>query len=152
MYVTDNTTPAISQSWYIPQLTNSTRTQNKTRLQMFHKIVNNKIEIQYENILAKSQSKTRYTQNQNKDSYTFSFFLQNVTIQDWNKLQENIRNNTTKMPLWDAPLSDTFQLNETHYFPISELTIARVPQGTIVFNTVCVVNIFFYLQFLDSLL
>ena len=64
-----------------PQLASSTGTQNKkNRLQMFHKIVNNKIEIPYENILVKSQSKIRFTHNQtfrqiqcNKDSYIFSF-------------------------------------------------------------------------------
>jgi hypothetical protein len=41
---------------------------------MFHKIVNNKSKlIPYENILVKNQSKTRYSQNQNKDSYTDIF-------------------------------------------------------------------------------
>ena len=66
----------------------------KASLQMFHKIVNNKIEIPYENILVKSQSKTWSTHNQtfrqiqyNKDSYKFSFFCK---IKDWNKLPENI--------------------------------------------------------------
>ena len=61
---------------------------------------NNKIEIPYENILVKSQSKTRSTHNQilrqiqrNKDSYKFSFFCR--TIKDWNKLPENIINNST---------------------------------------------------------
>jgi hypothetical protein len=69
-------------------------------LQMFQNIVNNKIEIPHENILIKSQSKTRSTHNQtfwqiqcNKDSYKFSFFCR--TIKDWNKLPENITNNTT---------------------------------------------------------
>jgi hypothetical protein len=64
-----------------PQLASSTGTQNKkNRLQMFNKIVNNKIEIPYENILVKSQSKIRFTHNQtfrqiqcNKDSYISSF-------------------------------------------------------------------------------
>jgi hypothetical protein len=72
----------------------------KARLQMFHKIVNDKIEIPYENILIKSQSKTRYTHNQtfrqiqcNKDSYNFSFFCR--TIKDWNQLPKNITNNAT---------------------------------------------------------
>ena len=67
---------------------------------MFHKIVNNKIEIPRENILIKSQSKTRSTHNLtfrqiqcNKDRYKFSFFCR--TIKDWNKLPENITNNTT---------------------------------------------------------
>jgi hypothetical protein len=67
----------------------------KARLQMFHKIVNDKIEIPYENILIKSQSKTRSTHNQtfrqiqcNKDSYNFSFFCR--TIKDWNQLPKNI--------------------------------------------------------------
>ena len=36
----------------------------KVRLQMFHKIVNNKIEISQENILIKSKSKTQSTHNQ----------------------------------------------------------------------------------------
>ena len=78
-----------------------TRTQNiKARLQMFNQIVNNKIEIPYENILVKSQFKPRSTHNQTfrqiqciKDSYKFSFFCR--TIKDWNKLPENITNNTT---------------------------------------------------------
>ena len=67
---------------------------------MFHNIVNNKIEIPHENILIKSQSKTQTTHNQTldksnviKDSYTFSFFHR--TIKNWNKLTENITNNTT---------------------------------------------------------
>jgi hypothetical protein len=54
----------------------------------------------YENILAKSQSKTRFTRyktfrkiQRNKDSYKLSFFCR--TIKDWNELPENITNNST---------------------------------------------------------
>ena len=64
---------------------------------MFH---NSKIEIPYENILVKSQSKTRFTRyktfrkiQRNKDSYKLSFFCR--TIKDWNELPENITNNST---------------------------------------------------------
>ena len=64
----------------------------KTRLQMFHKVINNEIAIPSQDILIKSQSKTRSTHQLtfrqlqcNKDSFKFSFFSQ--TIKDWNKLQ-----------------------------------------------------------------
>jgi hypothetical protein len=51
MYATDNTAPVMSQT-LCPQLANSAIQERriKASLQMFHKIVNNKIEIPYENI------------------------------------------------------------------------------------------------------
>ena len=88
---------------------------------MFNKIVNNKIEIPYENILVKSQFKPRSTHNQtfrqiqcNKDSYKLSFFHR--TIKNWNKLPENITNNTTtdafKEGLSHEVLLKTFPCNQ----------------------------------------
>ena len=104
MHATDDTTPAVSQTWYIPQLTNSIERRIKLdcKCSNLHTIVNNKIE----NTIWKHTSKNP-VQNQNKDNFTnFPFYCR--TIKDWNKLQENITNNNTKMPLWDATLSDTF--------------------------------------------
>ena len=72
----------------------------RTRLIMFHKVINENIAIPTQNILLQSQSTTRssrkdsYRQIQcNKDSYKFSFFCQ--TIKDWNKLSPDITKNTT---------------------------------------------------------
>ena len=71
----------------------------RTRLIMFHKVINENIPIPTHNILHQSQPMTRssrrdsYRQIQcNKDSYTFSFFCQ--TIKDWNKLSPDITKNT----------------------------------------------------------
>ena len=72
----------------------------RTRLIMFHKVINENIAITTQNILLQNQSTTRssrkdsYRQIQcNKDSYKFSFFCQ--TIKDWNKLSPDITKNTT---------------------------------------------------------
>lgn len=89
----------------------------KTRLQMFHKIIHHQVEIPAENILIKSQAKTRSTHEHtyrqlscNKDSYKFSFFCQ--TIKDWNKLPSTIANiNSTdsfKEALTHQVLLDTY--------------------------------------------
>ena len=67
----------------------------KTRLQMLYKIVNQEIAIPSQDILIKSQSRTRTTHDQtyrqiqcNKNSFKFSFFCQ--TIKDWNRLPPQI--------------------------------------------------------------
>jgi hypothetical protein len=72
----------------------------RTRLMMFHKVINENIAIHTHNILHQSQPMTRpsrkdsYSQIQcNKDSYKCSFFCQ--TIKDWNKLSPDITKNTT---------------------------------------------------------
>ena len=72
----------------------------RTRLIVFHKVINENIAIPTQNILLQSQSTTRssrkdsYRQIQcNKDSYKFSFICQ--TIKDWNKLSSDITKNTT---------------------------------------------------------
>jgi hypothetical protein len=72
----------------------------RTRLIMFHKVINENIAIPTQNILLQSQSTTRSSQKDsyrqiqcNKDSYKFSFFCQ--TIKDWNKLSPDITKNTT---------------------------------------------------------
>ena len=63
----------------------------RTRLIMFHKVINENIAIPTQNILLQCLSTTRSSQKDsyrqiqcNKDSYKFSFFCQ--TIKDWNKL------------------------------------------------------------------
>ena len=89
----------------------------KTRLQMFHKVINHQIAIPAQDILTKSQSKTRSTHKQtyrqiqcNKDSYKFSFFCR--TIKDWNNIPANIANITTtdtfKEALSHSLLLETF--------------------------------------------
>ena len=73
----------------------------RTRLMMFHKVINENIAIPTHNILHQSQSMTRssrkdsYRQIQcNKDSHKCSFFCQ--TIKDWtHKLSPDIAKNTT---------------------------------------------------------
>jgi hypothetical protein len=72
----------------------------RTRLIMFHKVINENIAIPTHNVLHQSQSMTRSSRKDsgrqiqcNKDSYRFSFFCQ--TIKDWNKLSPDITKNTT---------------------------------------------------------
>ena len=90
----------------------------KSRLNMFHRITNNKIAIPHTDILIKSQSNTRSSHEQtyrqircSKDSYKFSFFCQ--TIKDWNKLPEPIACSTTtecfKEKLTREMLLDTYK-------------------------------------------
>jgi hypothetical protein len=72
----------------------------RTRLIMFHKVINENIAIPTQNILLQSQSTTRSSRKVsnrqiqcNKNSYKFSFFSQ--TIKDRNKLSPDITKNTT---------------------------------------------------------
>ena len=83
----------------------------RTRLIMFHKIVNENIAIPSQNVLQQSQSTTRSTNKEsyrqihcNKDSYKCSFFCQ--TIKDWNKLTPEITKNSTTENFKDALTHD----------------------------------------------
>ena len=60
----------------------------KTRLQMLHKVINNEIAIPSQDILIKSQSRTRTTHQETyrqlqcyKDTFKFSFFSQTIKEQ-----------------------------------------------------------------------